>query len=257
MIKTLINIFKVPELRNKILFTLGLLAVYRIGFHVPLAGVNQEMIAEHFGNVGGGLGRMAEYFAVFTGGSLAQSTIFGLGIMPYITAAIIFELLVTVIPSLEKLHKEGETGRRKIREYTRYATVLICVIQAMFWLKYISSQNLVYPEFVGSPLFIIMGVLALTTGTIFLMWLGEQIDEHGIGNGISLLIMGGIVARMPQAFVLLFSNATWTFAGDSSKIGPLKLVVLAVTLAALGSWSMQNLVDYTHRTIGSIADVVR
>ncbi|NLX03725.1 MAG: preprotein translocase subunit SecY [Phycisphaerae bacterium] len=238
MIKTLINIFKVPELRNKILFTLGLLAVYRIGFHVPLAGVNQEMIAEHFGNVGGGLGRMAEYFAVFTGGSLAQSTIFGLGIMPYITAAIIFELLVTVIPSLEKLHKEGETGRRKIREYTRYATVLICVIQAMFWLKYISSQNLVYPEFVGSPLFIIMGVLALTTGTIFLMWLGEQIDEYGIGNGISLIITAGILSQMPGAIIQAGQMATTKIGGAApGEIGPQKIVflVLAFVFVVAGS----------------------
>jgi preprotein translocase subunit SecY len=231
-------VFKIPELRNKILFTVLLLCIYRIGFSVPLPGVDQSEIAEHFAQQSGGVGRLTEYFAVFTGGSLQQSTIFGLGIMPYISAAIIFELLVTVVPALEKLHKEGETGRRKIREYTRYATVLLCVIQAVFWMKYISSANLVYPEYRGSMMFWTMGVLALTTGTIFLMWLGEQIDEYGIGNGVSLIITAGIIARIPHAIALVGQNATLSVAGTQpNQMGPTKIVflILAFVFVVAGS----------------------
>jgi preprotein translocase subunit SecY len=191
--------------------------------------VDQSQIAEHFAQQSGGVGRLAEYFAVFTGGSLQQSTIFGLGIMPYISAAIIFELLVTVIPGLEKLHKEGETGRRKIREYTRYATVLLCVIQASFWLRYVSSANLIYKEYAGTMMFWTMGVLALTTGTIFLMWLGEQIDEYGIGNGVSLIITAGIVSRIPHAIALVSQQATLSVAGtEPGQMGPTKIAFLVV-----------------------------
>lgn len=227
MFRALINTFRIPELRNKVLFTIGLLCIYRIGFHVPVPGVDQTQIAEHFAKQSAGIGRLAEYFAVFTGGRLAQSTIFGLGIMPYISAAIIFELLVTVVPALEKLHKEGETGRRKIKEYTRYATVVLCVIQSTFWIRYISASNLVYPEYIGQPLFWIMGVLALTSGTIFLMWLGEQIDEYGIGNGISLIITAGILARMPQAVVLVGQKATLSVtSADPGQMGPTTIMFL-------------------------------
>jgi preprotein translocase subunit SecY len=236
--RALLNVFKIPELRNKVLFTVLLLCIYRIGFSVPLPGVDQSEIAEHFSKQSGGVGRLTEYFAVFTGGSLQQSTIFGLGIMPYISAAIIFELLVTVIPALEKLHKEGETGRRKIREYTRYATVLLCVIQAVFWLKYISSARLVYPEFQGSVMFWTMGILALTTGTIFLMWLGEQIDEYGIGNGVSLIITAGIISRIPHAIALVAQNASLSVAGTQpNQMGPTKIafLILAFVFVVAGS----------------------
>ncbi|MBK8268440.1 MAG: hypothetical protein IPK83_09125 [Planctomycetes bacterium] len=153
MFSAFMNIFKVPELRNKVLFTLGLLAVYRIGFYVPLPGIDQSELSSHFESMkaqsgssdsgASGMEQLTEYFSMFTGGNLQQSTIFGLGIMPYISASIIFQLLGTVVPSLEKLRKEGEIGRKKIQEYTRYATVLICIIQAGFWLKYICSSQLV------------------------------------------------------------------------------------------------------------------
>jgi len=230
MFRALINTFRIPELRNKLLFTLGMLCIYRIGFHVPLPGIDQTQLAEHFQRQGGAVGQLTEYFAVFTGGSLQRSTIFGLGIMPYISAAIIFQLLTTVVPSLEKLHREGETGRRKIQEYTRYATVLLCVIQSSFWMRYISSAGLVYQNWLGSPLFWIMGVLGLTTGTIFLMWLGEQIDEYGIGNGVSLIIMAGIIARMPQAIVLVAKGATLKVGGavGPGQMGPTKILFLIV-----------------------------
>jgi len=227
MFRALINTFRIPELRNKVLFTIGLLAIYRIGFYVPVAGVDQSQLAAYFKQAGGGLGKLAEYFAVFTGGTLAQSTIFGLGIMPYISASIIFQLLATVLPSLEKIAKEGDTGRRKIQEYTRYATVALCMIQGTFWLRFISANHLVYPEYVGSPLFWLMGVLALTAGTIFLMWLGEQIDEYGIGNGISLIITAGIVARMPQAVVLVYQGATLSLGtAKTGQMGPTTIIML-------------------------------
>ncbi len=238
MFKALINIFKIPELRNKVLFTALMLAIYRIGFHIPLPGVDQTQIAEHFQRQSGAAGRLAEYFAVFTGGSLKQSTIFGLGIMPYISASIIFQLLLTVIPSLEKLHKEGETGRRKIQEYTRYATVLLCLIQASFWMRYISARGLVYKEYEGSMLFWTVGVFTLTTGTIFLMWLGEQIDEYGIGNGVSLIITAGIISRIPRAIILVAKNATLKVAAvQPGQIGPTKIIflILAFVFVVAGS----------------------
>src|SRR3954471_21018254 len=143
MFKTFMNIFRVPELRNKVLFTLFLLAIYRIGFLVPIPGVDQssftEMVKQQKDDTGGGAGRLTAYLSIFSGGSLSQSTIFGLGVMPYISASIIFQLLATVVPSLEKLQKEGETGRKKIQEWTRYVTVPLCVVQAIFWLGYMHS----------------------------------------------------------------------------------------------------------------------
>jgi len=229
MLRTLRNVFKIPDLRNKVLFTLLLLALYRIGFHVPLPGVNQESMAKAARTSGGtGLGQLAEYFALFTGGDLQQSTIFGLGIMPYISASIIFQLLTTVVPALEKLQKEGDTGRKKINEYTRYATVLLCLIQATFWVNYMRSQGYVLQDYSDSMWFILMGLFGLTTGTIILMWLGEQIDEYGIGNGISLIIMAGIVARMPNAIIDVVRLAQMKMGGAATgaELTPPKILFL-------------------------------
>jgi preprotein translocase subunit SecY len=207
MFTTLINVFRIPELRNKVLFTLFMLAIYRIGYHVPIPGVDQhamQRISETQSEDTSAAGRLASYVSLFSGGDLTQSTIFGLGIMPYISASIIFQLLATVVPSLEKLQKEGETGRKKIQEWTRYATVPLCIIQAVFWLTHMHNSKLIQPVFIEHWVqFWIMGITCLTAGCVFLMWLGEQIDEYGLGNGISLIILAGIVARMPQAFVLL------------------------------------------------------
>ncbi len=248
MFSAFLNIFKVPDLRNKILFTLGMLAVYRIGFYVPLPGVDQASLSTHFeglrGAGGGGVEQLTEYFSMFTGGNLQQSTIFGLGIMPYISASIIFQLLGTVVPALEKLRKEGEIGRKKIQEYTRYATVLICIIQAAFWMNYIVTQNLVYPEFtdwgtnIWPPLvFLLLGVIGMTAGTLFLMWLGEQVDEYGIGNGISLIIMAGIVAQMPQAVFRVINEASLDVASDAA-MGPAKIVFLVVAFVGVVAGSI-------------------
>ncbi len=219
------NILSIPELVKKLAFTLALLAIYRIGFHIPLPGLDQarlmEMTAQQTGTA---LGRVLETVAIFTGGNLTQSTLFGLGVMPYITASIIFQLLGTVVPSIERLQREGPAGRRKIQEYTRYATVGLCIIQGMFWMRTMGAYF--YPEY--SPGFVwTIGVLGMTTGTLFLMWLGEQIDEYGIGNGISLLIMAGIVSRMPSAVLYVVNNATLDLTGGEGQIGPIKILVLA------------------------------
>jgi preprotein translocase subunit SecY len=202
-------IFTIPELRQKILLTLLFLAIYRIGYSIPMPFVDQREMNKSLGATGG-LGQVLNYVSMFSGGDLSHATLFGLGIMPYISASIIFQLLAAVYPPLEKLQKEGESGRKKINEYTRYATVLICLFQAFWYVKYIME-----PGGAGAGLgwaldgfntgyhWLVM-VTAMTAGTIFLMWLGEQIDEYGIGNGISLIIMAGIVARIPAATASLF-----------------------------------------------------
>ncbi|MFO0974339.1 MAG: preprotein translocase subunit SecY [Phycisphaerae bacterium] len=236
MFRAFANVFKIPDLRNKVLFTLGLLCVYRIGFYVPLPCVDQEHLQQEFQRKdrdNSGMNEMAEYFAMFTGGNLQQSTLFGLGIMPYISASIIFQLLATMWPALEKLQREGESGRRKIQEYSRYATVMLCFIQGIFWLRYMQNSKLVYPEYNGSLTFWFMGLLGMTAGTLFLMWLGEQIDEYGIGNGISLIIMAGIVSRMPNAVIYLFQNATIGVSQGAGDIGLAKILFLGLAFVGV------------------------
>src|SRR5580692_7570437 len=232
MFKTFINIFKIPELRNKVLFTLFMLAIYRIGFWVPLMGVDQQhfldlQTQQSKDNSAGG--RLASYVSLFSGGTLGQSTIFGLGVMPYISASIIFQLLGTVIPQLEKLQKEGESGRKKIQEWTRYATIPLCIVQAVFWLGTMQSSGLVQKPYLRYhyAAFWASGMLALTAGSIFLMWLGEQIDEYGLGNGVSLIILAGIVARMPSAISELWHLSNFTNVQDAGHpITPGRIVFL-------------------------------
>ena len=222
---TIVNVFRIPELRRKILFTLGLLCIYRIGFAVPLPGVEQKVFHEVMQRTaaeGGAFGQVLQYLSVFTGGSLQKSTLFGLGIMPYISASIIFQLLGTVIPALQKLQQEGEVGRRKINEYTRYVTVAICILQAVMWTRWLYGRGLLVPDFATFDW--IVAVLAMTTGTLFMMWLGEQIDAYGIGNGISLIIMAGIVARLPNAIVKLYTAWDPSIGAGSGAIGPGKLI---------------------------------
>jgi preprotein translocase subunit SecY len=237
MFKTLINIFKIPELRNKVLFTLFLLMVYRLGYKIPIPGVDQtsmrEMaIRQSTGDESNAADKLANYISLFSGGNLSQSTVFGLGIMPYISASIIFQLLGTVMPALEKLQKEGETGRRKIQEWTRYTTVPLCIIQAMMWLAYMQSgsngTSLVTPAYRGTMSFWIMGVFSLTAGCIFLMWLGEQIDEYGLGNGVSFIIMAGIIARMPMA-VTQIRQELKTSTGAANAMNAQKIIFLAAS----------------------------
>jgi preprotein translocase subunit SecY len=228
-------IFTIPELRQKILLTLGLLAIYRVGWQVPLPIVDPKAMTA-FAEQTGGIGDQLRTVAVFSASQLSQATIFGLGIMPYISASIIFQLLGTVWPPLERLQKEGEAGRKKINEYTRYATVLICVLQSWAYVAFLSSarvgeQSLIQSSFlVDGKLPLVwqfVAVMTMTAGTIFLMWLGEQIDEFGIGNGISLLIMAGILAAMPSALVELGSETNWEVGGGGGKLGIETMLVLA------------------------------
>ncbi|HVT91172.1 MAG TPA: preprotein translocase subunit SecY [Tepidisphaeraceae bacterium] len=234
MFKTFINIFRVPELRNKVLFTLFMLAIYRIGYHVPIPGVDQSSFAAAADKAGDdtAAGRLASYVSLFSGGNLSASTIFGLGVTPYISASIIFQLLTTVVPSLEKLQKEGETGRKKIQEWTRYATVPLALIQGIMWMSYMhhpgTGQPLVQPLFRNTTQFWVMGSFAVTAGCIFLMWLGEQIDEYGLGNGVSLIILAGIVGRMPDAIIRLVTQLNLGNSGDATRtMTPGKVLFLA------------------------------
>src|SRR5258706_39753 len=230
MFKTFVNIFRIPELRNKVLFTLFMLAIYRIGYHVPLPGVDQTRFAStsNSGTGGDSAGeRIRNYVALFSGGDLNSSTIFGLGIMPYISASIIFQLLTTVVPALEKLQKEGKPARKKIQEWTRYATVPMCMIQAVIWLSYMRNGHYMQSTFASSAAFWFPGLISLTAGCIFLMWLGEQIDEYGLGNGISLIILAGIVARMPAAIGQLITSTDLSVSGGGdAQIGPGKILFL-------------------------------
>lgn len=238
-------IFTIPELRQKILLTLLFLAIYRVGFAIPLPFVDQAKMTAAIG-AGGALGNVLNFVSMFSGGNLSHATVFGLGIMPYISASIIFQLLAAVYPPLEKLQKEGESGRKKINEYTRYATVLICLFQAFMYVQYImgpasqGKQGWALADYDGGVYWTTM-IVTLTCGTIFLMWLGEQIDEYGIGNGISLIIMAGIIARMPAAASTIFfenghfKESVFTLGGggggrDMSFEKLIVLVVLFVTV---------------------------
>ena len=226
MLGTVFNIFKITDLRNKILFTVALLIIYRIGFHIPIPCFDQSKIAAavQTRDTDSPLGRAAEYMQIFTGGTFSRSSLFGLGIMPYITASIILMLLGEVIPALKKLRQEGQTGHKKIQEYTRYLTVPICVIQAMMYMKMMGQSQFIYAGMYTQA--IVMGVIGMTAGTIFLMWLGEQIDEYGIGNGISLIIMAGIIARMPWAIRSLLHNIDFSVGAPVGSIGPAKILFL-------------------------------
>ncbi len=236
-------IFTIPELRQKILLTLMLLAIYRVGWQIPLPVIDQEAV-NAFANQqsSGGFSRFVEYAAVFSASRLQQATIFGLGIMPYISASIIFQLLGSVWKPLEELQKEGESGRKKINEYTRYATVVLCLVQSLAYVRlYImGSAGLVDEAFIsdrtGNLMLVwqIAAVLMMTCGTVFLMWLGEQIDEFGIGNGISLLIMAGILARMPSAGVELLRKTRMELVGlFNGEIGIEALIVLAASFVSV------------------------
>jgi preprotein translocase subunit SecY len=190
------NIFNIPELRKRLLFTLLMLAVYRVGAHIPTPGVRGDALSEYLHQAASGL---MGFFDMFSGGALSRVTIFALGIMPYITASIVLQLLTVVIPRLQALAKEGEAGRKKIVEYTRYGTVLIAAFQS-FWMA-VGIEKMGGGAFVeaGGWSFRILTMITLTAGTTFIMWLGEQITERGIGNGISLVIFAGIVAGFPRA----------------------------------------------------------
>jgi preprotein translocase subunit SecY len=193
------NIFRIPELRKRVLFSLAMLAVYRVGCHIPTPGIDSQALALFFKQMQGTLFGMVD---MFSGGALQKLTVFALGIMPYISSSIIFQLLTVVVPTIEKLSKEGEAGRKKIIQYTRYGTIVLSVVQALGISIGLESMRGPAGELVVPTPgwgFRIMTVLTLTAGTAFIMWLGEQMSEKGIGNGISLIIFAGIVVRIPAA----------------------------------------------------------
>jgi len=198
------NLFKVHDLRKRVLFTLAMLAVYRAGIHIPVPGVDAAALARLWDQMGGNLFGVLD---LFSGGNLRRISIFALGIMPYITASIILQLMTSVYPSLKKIQEEGELGRQKITKYTRYLTVLLCFVQGVgiaFWLQ--RQQNLITAG--GGISFVLLATLTMTTGTVFIMWIGEQITERGLGNGISLLIFAGIVVGLPRAIKQLYERIT-------------------------------------------------
>lgn len=221
------NIFKVPELKNRIVFTLALLTVYRIGGHIPTPGINGEELSKFLSEKGGAI---MGFFDMFSGGALSRVTIFALGIMPYISASIIFQLLTVVIPAIGKLAKEGETGRKKITRYTRYGTVVISAIQS-FGIA-VGLESMAQGAFIQNPgwSFRLLTMLTLTSGTAFIMWLGEQITERGIGNGISLIIFAGIVAGFPNAVVSTFSLIQ---AGTLSIFFVIFLIVMMIAIVGV------------------------
>jgi preprotein translocase subunit SecY len=220
----LANIFRVPDLRKRVLFTLGLLAVYRLGSHVPTPGINADKLAQLFErNSGSFLG----FIDMFSGGNARKLTVFALGIMPYITSSIILQLLTVVYEPLAKLQKEGELGRRKITQWTRYLTVILGCVQSLFIAIGLQNQDFVINPGKG---FIIMTVLTLTTGTAFIMWLGEQITERGIGNGMSLLIFSGIVVGLPRGMRELYQKVETGAWGAGT---PLWIAILVAVMVAI------------------------
>jgi preprotein translocase subunit SecY len=254
LLEAFANIFRIPDLRRRVLFTLALLAVYRLGAFVPTPGINvdvlQQIIEQNRGSVLGILD-------LFSGGNFRRLTIFALGIMPYITASIILQLMTVLIPYLERLQKEGELGRRKITQYTRYLTILLAGIQSFTIAQTLmrtsaeGGQSLVYEPGIG---FVLMTMLTLTTGTAFIMWLGEQISERGIGNGMSLIIFAGIVVGLPTAIQDLWSKITTEQWGAFTVPAMLVLIVGMVAVIAFivlvegGQRRIQ--VQYAKRVVG-------
>src|SRR5579885_528322 len=225
-VETVANIFRVQDLRNRLLFTLALLAVYRVGGHIPTPGVDPAALEQFFQR---NAGTLFGFMDLFSGGQFRRLTIFALGIMPYITASIILQLLTVVIPTLEKLQKEGELGRRKITQWTRYLTIALSVMQSFGIAQGLMAMQggiVINPGF-G---FVMLTIISLTTGTAFIMWLGEQITERGIGNGMSLIIFAGIVVGLPSAINNIYTN---TFITHEWTVLHL-VVILAMMVVVVG-----------------------
>ncbi|MEE9257826.1 MAG: preprotein translocase subunit SecY [bacterium] len=248
------NLFQIPELKKRILFTIGILAVYRLGAHIPTPGIDKVALAAFFAELSRGGSTLMQFFDMFTGGALSQLTIFALGIMPYISASIIMELLTVVIPHLERLKKEGETGRKKMNQYARYGTVVLATIQGFGIAAGIEQMTaptgaLIVPD--PGWAFRLMTVLTLVSGTAFIMWLGEQITERGIGNGISLIIFAGIVAGLPGAII---NSVRLMQTGEIQVFIMLLLIVGMIGVVGLIVWfeagQRRLRVQYAKRVVG-------
>jgi len=242
------NVFRIPDLRKRVLFTLAMLAVYRLGGHIPTPGINTDRWQDFLSHNSGGI---FGFFDLFAGGNIRRFTVFALGIMPYITASIILQLLTVVMPTLEKLQKEGELGRRKITQWTRYLTIILSVIQSFG-----IAQGLQHSTggFVPNPGwgFVLMTIISLTTGTAFIMWLGEQISDRGIGNGMSLIIFAGIVVGLPNAISNIYRNTfitrEWGVLQMVIILGLMVVVVGFIVLVERGERRIP--VQYAKRVVG-------
>jgi preprotein translocase subunit SecY len=246
-LEAITNVFRIPDLRKRLMFALALLAVYRVGGHIPIPGIDaqrfDDFISQNQGTVFG-------FFDLFSGGTFRRLTIFALGIMPYITSSIILQLLTVVVPTLEKLQKEGELGRRKITQWTRYLTVILALVQSfgIASLLQASQQGFVRNPGIG---FTLMTILTLTTGTAFIMWLGEQITERGIGNGMSLIIFTGIVVNLPRAIseiIMKVQNGDWSLLQVTIILVMMVCVVGFIVLVERGERRIP--VQYAKRVIG-------
>jgi preprotein translocase subunit SecY len=248
MFEKLANIFRVPDLRKRVLFTLAMLAVYRLGSHIPTPGINTDMLQKAFEQQSGGL---LGFYDLFSGGNLRRLTIFALGIMPYITASIILQLLTVVWEPLARLQKEGELGRRKITQWTRYLTLILSFLQSLGIAVTLQRQDFVLTP---GPRFIFMTIVTLTTGSIFIMWLGEQITERGIGNGMSLLIFAGIVVGLPRAIQDLYTKArqaAWGSFTIPAMVLLILIMVLVVAFIVFMERSERRIpVQYAKRVVG-------
>src|SRR5271165_6648684 len=249
MLEKLANVFRVPDLRKRILFTLGLLAVYRLGGHIPTPGINADLLSQFFDT---NRGTFLGFVDLFSGGQFRKLTIFALGIMPYITASIILQLMTVVYEPLAKLQKEGELGRKKITQWTRYLTLLLSAVQSLGIAFTLHRQ----PGFVNNPGigFVLMTMLTLTTGSVFIMWLGEQITERGVGNGMSLLIFAGIVVGLPRGVADLWDKVQNQAWGAFTVPAILLLVVLMIAVVAFIVFVERSerriLVQYAKRVVG-------
>jgi preprotein translocase subunit SecY len=242
------NMFRVPDLRKRLMFTLGLLAVYRLGGHVPTPGINIQRWSEIFNSQAGSI---FGFFDLFAGGNIRRLTIFALGIMPYITASIILQLMTVVVPTLEKLQKEGELGRRKITQWTRYLTIILSVIQSFTIAQGLMSmkQGIVISPGFG---FTMLTILSLTTGSAFIMWLGEQISERGVGNGMSLIIFTGIVVGIPNAMKSIWQNVFVTHEWGAITLLMLLVMMIAVVafIVLVERGERRIPVQYAKRVVG-------
>ena len=247
MIESLKNIFAIPDLRRRVMYTFGILAVYRIGAHITTPGVDPVALQQFFQQQGGSLLGLVD---LFSGGNLRRLTIFALGIMPYISASIILQLLTVIWPYLERLSKEGDLGRKKITQYTRYGTVLLSVIQSAGIAGWIKTQMPQAVSYSGWR-FTFMTVLTLTTGTAFIMWLGEKITERGVGNGISLIIYAGIVVGLPRAILNTFQDMRTGQLGLLSLLFLIALMVVVVGVVVFVERAQRRIpVQYARRVVG-------
>src|SRR5438309_888357 len=250
MFEKLANIFRIPDLRKRILFTLALLAVYRLGGHIPTPGINADKLQQFFQQ---NRGTFLGFVDLFSGGQLRRLTIFALGIMPYITASIILQLLTVVYEPLAKLQKEGELGRKKITQWTRYLTVILSALQSFGIAFSLTKGN---QDFVltPGPGFILMTMLTLTTGSAFIMWLGEQITERGVGNGMSLLIFAGIVVGLPRGVADLYDKVKTNAWGAFTPVAIVLLLAVMIVIVAFIVYverSERRLpVQYAKRVVG-------